>query len=120
MKQVLLTTLLCGMLFAQTKSAPAAKSAPVAVKPDLSNPASFKATAPATFNVKFTTTKGDFVVQVTRGWAPRGADRFYNLVRGGFFTDCSFFRVLSGFMAQFGISRESGGRARVGESHDSG
>jgi peptidyl-prolyl cis-trans isomerase A (cyclophilin A) len=97
MKQVLLTTLLCGTVFAQTKGAPAAK-------PDPSNPASLTAQAPATFAAKFTTTKGDFTVQVTRAWAPRGADRFYNLVRSGFFTDCAFFRVLTGFMAQFGIS----------------
>jgi peptidyl-prolyl cis-trans isomerase A (cyclophilin A) len=98
-----MTTLLCGMAFAQIKSAPA-KTAPPAAKPDLTNPATFKATAPATFDAKFTTTKGDFTVQVTRAWAPRGADRFYNLVRSGFFTDCAFFRVLTGFMAQFGIS----------------
>jgi peptidyl-prolyl cis-trans isomerase A (cyclophilin A) len=97
MKQVLLTTFLCGIAFAQTKSAPAAK-------PDPTNPASLTAQAPATFQAKFTTTKGDFTVQVTRAWAPRGADRFYNLVRSGFFTDCAFFRVLTGFMAQFGIS----------------
>jgi peptidyl-prolyl cis-trans isomerase A (cyclophilin A) len=41
---------------------------------------------------------------VTRAWAPRGADRFYNLVRAGFFTDAAFFRVISGFMGQFGLS----------------
>jgi len=60
-------------------------------------------TAPATFKVQFETTKGNFVVQVHRDWAPLGADRFYNLVKSGYFDDLRFFRVLSGFMAQFGI-----------------
>jgi peptidyl-prolyl cis-trans isomerase A (cyclophilin A) len=61
-------------------------------------------TAPPTFKTKFETSKGDFVVQVTREWAPMGADRFFNLVRHGFFDDARFFRVISGFMAQFGIN----------------
>jgi peptidyl-prolyl cis-trans isomerase A (cyclophilin A) len=100
----------CAVGFAQTaatKSATAPKKAAPPAKPDLMNPASLKAVAPATFQAKFTTTKGDFVIQVTKAWAPIGADRFYNLVRGGFFTDCAFFRVLQTprpFMAQFGIS----------------
>jgi peptidyl-prolyl cis-trans isomerase A (cyclophilin A) len=70
----------------------------------LLHPSTLTAKAPATFEVKFTTTKGDFVVQVNRAWAPTGADRFYNLVKHGFFTDAAFFRVISGFMVQFGIS----------------
>ena len=60
--------------------------------------------APDFFKVKFTTTKGDFVVEVDREWAPKGADRFYNLVNAGFYDGCRFFRVISGFMAQFGVS----------------
>jgi peptidyl-prolyl cis-trans isomerase A (cyclophilin A) len=60
-------------------------------------------TAPATFRAKFQTTRGDFVVEATRGWAPLGVDRFYNLVRNGFYDGTCFFRVISGFMAQFGI-----------------
>ena len=67
------------------------------------NPGSLKARAPEVYRVKFTTTKGDFVVEVNRAWAPIGADRFYNLVRNGFFTDASFFRVVPGFIVQFGI-----------------
>ncbi len=59
--------------------------------------------APATFKTKFKTTKGDFTIEVTRAWAPLGADRFYNLVKLGYFTDIAFFRVISGFMVQFGI-----------------
>ena len=53
--------------------------------------------------MKFNTSKGDFTVEVHRDWAPRGADRFYNLVKAGFFDDDRFFRVVSGFMVQFGI-----------------
>jgi len=59
--------------------------------------------APDRFRVLFETTKGPFVVEVTRAWAPRGADRFYNLVRAGFYDEVAFFRVISGFMVQFGI-----------------
>jgi peptidyl-prolyl cis-trans isomerase A (cyclophilin A) len=66
-------------------------------------PAAATATAPAVYKVKVATTKGDFVVEVHRDWAPRGADRFYNLVKLGFFTDVAFFRVIKGFMVQFGI-----------------
>ncbi|MDD5306620.1 MAG: peptidylprolyl isomerase [Deltaproteobacteria bacterium] len=60
--------------------------------------------APATFAVKLVTTKGDVIIDVTREWAPLGADRFYTLVRSGFYTDVAFFRVLKGFMAQAGLS----------------
>jgi len=70
----------------------------------LKNPGALKETAPAVFNAKFETSAGTFVVEVHRDWAPLGADRFYNLVKNGFYDDCRFFRVLSGFMAQFGIN----------------
>ena len=59
--------------------------------------------APATFRTRFETTAGDFVIEVHRDWAQRGADRFYTLVQSGYFDGVRFFRVLSGFMAQFGI-----------------
>ena len=72
----------------------------------LSNPAALTAQAPATYKVKFDTSKGPFVVEVHRDWAPLGADRFYNLVKNGFFTDARFFRVISGFMVQFGINAD--------------
>src|SRR5579859_4550137 len=70
----------------------------------LLRPALLTAKAPATYEVKFTTTKGDFVLKVTRAWAPLGADRFYNLVRHHFYDNTSFFRVLKGFVVQWGIS----------------
>src|ERR1700691_5205612 len=62
------------------------------------------AKAPDLYRVKFTTTKGDFVVEVSRDSAPFGADRFYNLVRIGFFTNVSFYRVIAGALIQFGLS----------------
>jgi len=62
------------------------------------------AASPDSFRVKFVTTKGNFTVQVNRAWAPKGADRFHRLVTEGYFKDVRFFRVLPGFMAQFGLS----------------
>jgi peptidyl-prolyl cis-trans isomerase A (cyclophilin A) len=76
----------------------------VAKAGDLSNPASLNEKAPAVYQAKFDTSKGPFVVEVHRDWAPNGADRFYNLVKNGFYNDVRFFRVLEGFMAQFGIN----------------
>ncbi len=61
-------------------------------------------TAPDLFQAKFETSKGDFVIEVHRDWSPNGADRFYNLVGNGYYDGVRFFRVLDGFMAQFGIS----------------
>lgn len=69
----------------------------------LKNPAALKEQAPATYKVKFDTSVGPVVIQVTRAWAPNGADRFYNLVKNGFFDDSRFFRVVPNFMVQFGI-----------------
>ena len=70
----------------------------------LLKPGSLTEKAPEVYEVKFETTKGDFVVKVTRAWAPNGADRFYNLVKHGYYNGASFFRVIGGFMAQFGIN----------------
>ena len=60
--------------------------------------------APDTFKVKMETTSGDFVIEVNRQWAPNGADRFYNLVKVGYYDDTAFFRVIDGFMAQVGMN----------------
>jgi peptidyl-prolyl cis-trans isomerase A (cyclophilin A) len=70
---------------------------------DLMTPSALTETAPETFTVVFDTSVGTFVVRVTRAWAPNGADRFYNLVRAGFYDDNRFFRVVPKFAAQFGI-----------------
>ena len=66
--------------------------------------AAMQAKAPDTYNARFETSAGAFTVQVTRAWAPLGADRFYNLVKNGFFDGTRFFRVLPGFVVQFGLS----------------
>lgn len=76
------------------------------IKPDIEKilePSLAGEKAPENFKVKFATTKGNFTVEIRRDWSPNGADRFYNLVKSGFFNDIAFFRVLSGFVAQFGI-----------------
>ncbi|MEE2756404.1 MAG: peptidylprolyl isomerase [Myxococcota bacterium] len=62
------------------------------------------AQAPAQYRVRLDTTRGAVHIDVNRSWAPRGADRFYALVKSGYYTDVAFFRVISGFMAQTGLS----------------
>ena len=74
--------------------------------------ADMKAEAPSSYRARFETSAGTFVVEVTRAWAPLGADRFYNLVRGGFFDGTRFFRVIPGFMAQFGLNGDPGVNTR--------
>src|SRR6267378_646991 len=87
------------------KTGTAAKAAPGrSYDRALLRPALLKNKAPETYQVKFVTTRGDFTVSVTRAWAPLGADRFYNLVKHHFYDNASFFRVIPGFVAQFGIS----------------
>src|SRR6476620_2756279 len=82
--------------FAQA-AAPAAPAAPAALPNEK---------APDTYTVKLDTSKGTVEIAVTRAWAPNGADRFYNLVKSGYFNDVRFFRVLTGFMAQFGLAAD--------------
>jgi peptidyl-prolyl cis-trans isomerase A (cyclophilin A) len=64
----------------------------------------WKEKAPDSFKAKFATSKGDFTVLVERAWAPLGADRFYCLVKNGYYDDTRFFRVVPNFMVQFGIN----------------
>ena len=101
------TLLITGILFGQTtthETAVKPTSQGAAAGPSLLKPSSLNKQAPPTFKAKFTTTKGDFVVEVTRAWSPLGADRFYNLVKNHFYDGAAFFRVLPGFVAQFGLS----------------
>jgi peptidyl-prolyl cis-trans isomerase A (cyclophilin A) len=107
MKAIVLSclTILCVNAQTPAKSTKAPPPATTARhKAPMLNPALYKAPAPPTFKAKFSTTKGVFVVEVTRSWAPLGADRFYNLVKGGYFDGGPFYRVMGGFMAQFGFS----------------
>lgn len=69
----------------------------------LRTPAALTEEAPGDYKVNFDTSRGTFVVQVHRDWAPLAADRFYNLVKNGFYDDVRFFRVVPNFMVQFGM-----------------
>ena len=89
---------------APSTSSTTAKATAGSPDPALLHPTQLTDHAPATFQVKFTTTRGNFIVTVTRAWAPLGADRFYNLVKHHFYDGAAFFRVLKGYVAQFGIS----------------
>jgi peptidyl-prolyl cis-trans isomerase A (cyclophilin A) len=79
-------------------------SAAPAFSQALMNPAALKEQAPPIYRVDFDTSKGPFVIEVHRDWAPNGADRFYNLVKNGFYDNTRFFRVIEGFMVQFGVN----------------
>jgi peptidyl-prolyl cis-trans isomerase A (cyclophilin A) len=65
-----------------------------------------KVEVPEVFRVKFATSAGDIIVEANRAWAPHGVDRFHALVRMGYFTESRFFRVVKGFIAQFGVHRD--------------
>ncbi|MEE8111546.1 MAG: peptidylprolyl isomerase [Acidobacteriota bacterium] len=98
-KGLFLGLILAPAMVAYSADKPAKEMSP------LKNPKSeeLNRTAPDQFLAKFETTKGDFTIEVHRDWAPLGADRFYNLVNNGFYDEIRFFRIISGFMAQFGI-----------------
>lgn len=95
-------------------ASPAPSAQPEAVHHDPAqvDPSLAAERAPDVFRASFSTTKGSFVIEVHRDWAPHGADRFYNLVKLGFYDDTRFFRVIDGFMAQFGISGDPAITAR--------
>jgi peptidyl-prolyl cis-trans isomerase A (cyclophilin A) len=87
-------------MLAATRDATTAQTAPSAA---LRNPAALTETAPAVYTAEFDTSVGPFVITVHREWAPHGADRFFNLVKNGFYDDLRFFRAIPNFMVQFGI-----------------
>jgi peptidyl-prolyl cis-trans isomerase A (cyclophilin A) len=89
---------------AKPTTAKPATAKPAAPSAALRTPAKLKDVAPATFRASFDTSVGVFVIEVTRAWAPKGADRFYNLVKYGYFDGNRFFRVVRNFMVQFGIN----------------
>ncbi len=101
--------MVCGALLAQAPAAKAPAKAPAkspapAVNPRLMHPELAKAKAPDLYRVKFTTSKGDFTVEVHRDWAPLGADRFFNLVKAGYFAGNGFYRMVPNVLVQFGIN----------------
>src|SRR5271170_7504712 len=116
MKSIFTSIVLCSSLLAQapapatksgTSKTGASKTGTAAARPSLLNPASMHAKAPELFKAQFMTTKGDIVVEVHRDWSPLGADRFYNLVKNGYFTNAAFFRVVTTprpFVVQFGLN----------------
>jgi peptidyl-prolyl cis-trans isomerase A (cyclophilin A) len=117
MKQLLnvcALTLALGLSFASAEETKKEAAQPEAPKtepkmeeaksaPKFDDPSKLTEKAPDTFKAQFETTKGKFTVEVTRSLAPNGADRFYNMVRSGYFKDIAFFRVVPGFMVQFGV-----------------
>lgn len=108
-RSILMLAGLCVSLSAAAQTPSPATKAPTTAKaasfdPALLHPETLRAKAPDVYGVKFVTSAGDFTIKVTRAWAPNGADRFYNLVRHHFYDGAAFFRVLQGFMAQFGLS----------------
>ena len=118
LSSIMLVAAVCAAALAQTKSAPApvTKGAPKAgapkaatkakAGPNLLDPSTLNAKAPPVYLVKLNTTKGPIVIRVTKNWAPVGADRFYNLVRAGFYNNNIIFRSTKQF-AQFGIPSRS-------------
>lgn len=100
----LAVALLCAVAVrAADKPAEKPSDAKPAAAADVMDPSKLNEKAPDSFKAKFETTKGSFVIEVNRDQAPQGADRFYNLVKSGYFSEIALFRVIPGFMAQFGI-----------------
>jgi cyclophilin family peptidyl-prolyl cis-trans isomerase len=99
--RTVLIALACAALAGCGGSGKSAGSGPPAA---LLHPAKLTAKAPQLFTATFKTTKGTFQIEAHRTWAPKGADRFYNLVKSGFYNGVIFFRVVPRFVVQFGIS----------------
>src|ERR1017187_3246543 len=90
---------------------------PAAAAPGFADPTKLTEKAPDTFKAQFDTTKGKITIDVTRALSPNGADRFYNLVRSGYFKDIAFFRVVPNFMCQFGINGDPAVSAKWREAN---
>lgn len=92
-----------GQVPVQGSAAKGSDTRVAAAERSLMDPSLATQRAPDKFRARFSTTKGDFVVEVTRVWAPNGADRFYNMCRSGYYKDIAIFRSIKDFMFQFGI-----------------
>ena len=110
-RQVILLATVVSALVSCGKREQQPEQASVRVLPE-PGAAEIQSAAPATYRARFETSAGAFVVEVTRAWAPTGADRLYNLVRFGFYDGGRFFRVLPGFVVQFGLSPDPAVSAR--------
>jgi len=98
-----MTRLLLVILATGIAGVPAAAQS---AKPSLKDPSTLNERAPDIYRARFETSQGAIVIEAHRDWAPNAADRFYNLVKNGFYDNARFFRVLSGFMAQFGLNAD--------------
>jgi peptidyl-prolyl cis-trans isomerase A (cyclophilin A) len=105
------TTAAAGLAPAGGGSAGRSQAAGVGANPNkakLRTPSQLTEKAPETFKARLDTSKGIVVIEVHRDWAPLGADRFYNLVKNGYYDEVRFFRVVPDFMVQFGINGSPG------------
>jgi cyclophilin family peptidyl-prolyl cis-trans isomerase len=107
-RRTLITFTLAGALFSCACSRPTSETNSA----EGPSPGTHEEQGPDTYKVRFDTTKGPFVVTVTRAWAPLGADRFYTLVKSGFYDGARFFRVLPKFVVQFGIAGDPAANAK--------
>jgi peptidyl-prolyl cis-trans isomerase A (cyclophilin A) len=115
MIRLLCSALLAAALAAQTpppKQPGSPKKAAPTAPSKLMNPAALNEKAPEDYRARFVTSRGEFVIAVHRSWAPLAADRFYNLVKNGFYDGCVFFRVLPGFVVQWGLHPNPAVQAR--------
>jgi peptidyl-prolyl cis-trans isomerase A (cyclophilin A) len=95
---------LAAAAFAMVSAAEPERLAGQGAASTLTDPSQLTERAPDMYGARFETSQGTFVIEVHRAWAPLAADRFYNLVKHGFYDDTRFFRVLDGFMVQFGLN----------------